>query len=127
MGNLRFMIYDLRYKIIFILILNSQFSILNSFGQTDRSLIRDGNKSFLSGAYDEAMAKYQSSLDKNPNSVAGNFNIGDVYYMQKKYDSAATHFQTASGMTTDKDTLSRVYHNLGNSYLMDKKYEESID
>jgi Ca-activated chloride channel family protein len=125
--NLRFMIYDLRFKVIIILILNSPFSILNSFGQSDRALIRDGNKSFLSGAYDEAMDRYQRSLDKNPNSVAGNFNIGDVYYKQKKYDSAATHFQTASGMTTDKDTLAKVYHNLGNSYLQQKKYEESID
>src|ERR1035437_4291730 len=119
--------YELGIRRILILLLN--FILFNTlvFGQTDRSLIRDGNKSFLSGAYDEAMAKYQSSLDKNPNSVAGNFNIADVYYMQKKYDSAATHFQPASGMTTDKDTLAKVYHNLGNSLLQDKKYEESID
>ena len=119
--------YDLRIRRIIILLFTVHCSLFTTFGQTDRALIRDGNKSFLAGSYDEAMAKYQSSLDKNPNAVAGNFNIGDVYYMQKKYDSAATHFQTASGMTTDKDTLAKVYHNLGNSYLQDKKYEESID
>src|ERR1022692_1130567 len=114
MKHLRFMIYDLRFKIIFILLFTLHSSLFTAFCQTDRSLIRDGNKSFISGAYDEALSKYQASLDKNPTSVAGNFNIGDVYYQQKKYDSAATHFQTAAGMTIDKDTLSRVYHNLGN-------------
>src|ERR1022692_640485 len=114
MKQLRITNYESGINRLTILLLN--FILFNTivFGQSDRALIRDGNKSFLSGAYDEAMAKYQSSLDKNPNSVAGNFNIGDVYYKQKKYDSAATHFQTASGMTIDKDTLSRVYHNLGN-------------
>ena len=106
------------------------FSSVN--GQTDRSWIREGNKFYDAGAkdtnqYNLAKKNYMKSLDKNQNSVEGNFNLGDVYYQQHKFDSAASHFNAAAGMTTDKSLISKAYHNMGNALLQDKKYDESIE
>ena len=36
------------------------------------------------------------------------------------------HFFQLSKQTTDKELLSKINHNLGNSYLESKKYEESV-
>jgi len=119
-------------SVLSFLVLN--FILLNSpsFGQTDRASIREGNKFYDLGSkdtnqYNLAKKNYQKSLDKNPNSVEGNFNLGDVYYQQHKYDSAASHFNAAAGMTTDKSLISKAYHNMGNALLQDKKYDESIE
>ncbi len=100
--------------------------------QSDRSFIREGNKKFQAAGDDTTKlngAKYEyfNSLNKNSNSAEANYNLGDVYYKQGHYDSAVSRFQNASGLTTDKEKLAKAYHNLGNSLLRDKKYEESID
>jgi len=47
-------------------------------------------------------------------------------YQQKKYDEAIQQFQKIADKTTDKELQSKAYHNLGNSFLESKKYEESI-
>ncbi|MGZ6416696.1 MAG: tetratricopeptide repeat protein, partial [Bacteroidia bacterium] len=67
------------------------------------------------------------ALIKNKDSYKGSFNLGDAYYNQGKYEEAANQFQLLTHRATSKDTLSKAYHNLGNSLLKSKKYQESID
>ena len=45
--------------------------------------IRQGNRNFRKGNYSEAEKDYKNSLDKKYNDKA-QFNLGDVYYQQKK-------------------------------------------
>ncbi len=116
----------------YLLIIVALMANLSVYSQTDRASIREGNKLYDLGSkdttkYNLAKQNYQKALDKNSNSVEGNFNLGDVYYQQHKFDSAASKFNAAAGMTTDKSLISKAYHNMGNALLQDKKYDESIE
>lgn len=95
--------------------------------QEEKKFIREGNKLYENKKYAEAEKSYQQSLKKNNNSYKGNFNLGDAYYQQGKYEEAAQQFQLLTHKGTSKDTLSKAYHNLGNALLKTRKYEESIN
>ena len=51
-------------------------------------LIRDGNKLYDTGNFEEASSKYDEALNKDQNSFEGGFNLGDSYYRQEKYEEA---------------------------------------
>jgi Ca-activated chloride channel family protein len=96
--------------------------------QEEKKQIRDGNKAYVAGKYKEAEDHYQKSIDLKPDNFTGGFNLGDAYYKQGKYKEAAAKFEELSKSISGNDQLSaKAYHNLGNSLLKDKKYEESIN
>lgn len=100
----------------------------NAFSQTDeQKLVREGNKKYKENKFTEAEKNYTDALGKNSNSYRGAFNLGDAYYKQGKYKEAAEQFEMLAQRKTSSDTLSKVYHNLGNSYLQQKEYEKSIN
>src|ERR1700733_11859341 len=80
--------------------------------QSERSLVRDGNKKYQSGKYSDAEIEYRKSLEKNKSSYTGTYNLGDALYKQKKYDEATSQFNNSSTLSKDKKDLSRTYHNM---------------
>ena len=48
-------------------------------------------------------------------------------YKQQKYDEATKIFQDLTATDLPKNMSAQAYHNLGNSLLQQKKYQESID
>ncbi|OFX42346.1 MAG: hypothetical protein A2046_11030 [Bacteroidetes bacterium GWA2_30_7] len=120
--------YKLKYKfhrIFLILILVT--SSFNVFSQKDKQLIRDGNKKYNNTKFDDAELSYRKAIENNPKSFDAAFNLGDALYRQGKYEEAANQFQALSNEDVDKETLSKVYHNLGNSYIQNKKLKEGIE
>lgn len=95
--------------------------------QEDKKYIKEGNELFENKKYPEAAKSYQQALKKNKGSYKANFNLGDAYYKQGKFEDAAQQFQALTHQATSKDTLSKAYHNLGNALLQSKKYEESVN
>lgn len=96
------------------------------FAQKDNKLVREGNKLYESGKFDQAEKNYRKSLEMNKENLKAAFNLGDALYKQKKYTEADSIFKGITERTDDKNLLSKIYHNLGNSLLQSKKYEESI-
>ncbi|OFX21344.1 MAG: hypothetical protein A2033_10365 [Bacteroidetes bacterium GWA2_31_9] len=103
------------------------FSFINGFSQKDKQLIRDGNKKYDNTKFDDAELSYRKAIENNPKSFDAAFNLGDALYRQGKYEEAAIQFQALSNEDVDKETLSKVYHNLGNSYIQNKKLKEGIE
>ncbi|MBB5436790.1 TolA-binding protein [Pedobacter sp. AK017] len=97
-----------------------------AFAQQEKKYIHKGNELYKQGKYTEAEASYRSSVEKAKSSVAGNFNLGDALYKQKKFDNAAQKFTEIAGSSENKQVKAQAYHNLGNSLLEAKKLEESI-
>jgi Ca-activated chloride channel family protein len=95
--------------------------------QSDKKLIREGNKSYDNKKYSDAEVSYKKSLGKNQKSYEGNFNLGDAYYKQGKYDEAAKQFETLKSQKKDKKTDAAALHNLGNTLLQSQKFQESIE
>jgi Ca-activated chloride channel family protein len=60
-------------------------------------------------------------------ALQGNFNLGDALYKQKKFDDAAQHFTDIGSSANNSAVKAGAYHNLGNTLMQSKKYQESID
>ena len=56
--------------------------------QTDRQLIREGNRLFYKQQYDKAEVMYRKAVAKNPSNPQAVYNLGCALMMQSK-DSAA--------------------------------------
>jgi Ca-activated chloride channel family protein len=94
----------------------------------ERKLIRDGNKLYLDKKFSDAEVKYKKSLGVNNNSVPGNYNLGNAYYKQGKFDEASQQYQSVFSNKDISDVQkAKAFHNLGNSMLEAKKYPESIE
>lgn len=97
------------------------------FAQKEKKDIHNGNKLYKQGDYAKAEESYRKSVEKTKESVAGNFNLGDALYKQKKFENAAQKFTEIASTSDNKAVKAQAYHNLGNSLLESKKLEESIE
>jgi Ca-activated chloride channel family protein len=96
------------------------------FGQAERKYIRQGNKEYEQKKFDQSELLYRKALDKQEDSYAGEFNLGDALYKQKKYEESARDFQRLAEDEKDPVKLSQLYHNMGNALLQSKQLEQSI-
>ncbi len=100
---------------------------LNLSAQTDKKLIESGNKYYEQKNYDKAIENYSKASTMNPLRYEGQFNEGDALYKKGEYEKAAQKYATSGMLAKDKNQVASSLHNLGNSMLQLKKYEESID
>jgi tetratricopeptide (TPR) repeat protein len=114
----------MKYLFVIILFLLGGIQL---FAQEKR-LIHKGNELYNQKKYTEAEDNYRKSVEKKGQDITGNFNLGDALYKQKKFADAAEQFnKLASSANNNKVVTAQAYHNLGNSYLENKKLQESID
>ena len=109
---------------------------INVQAQNERKFVRQGNKLFEQAlqdtskldttAFSLAETAYRKALDKRPDDLNWDFNLGDALYKQMKFKEATSKFEEIAEKSTDKIDKSRAYHNLGNSMLMQNKLDEGI-
>ena len=97
------------------------------FGQADKKYIRQGNKEYEEGVFDESEILYRKALEKQSESYTGEFNLGDALYKQEKFEDAIRSFNDLVETESDKDKLSKLYHNLGNSLLNSNRAEDAVE
>ena len=76
--------------------------------------IRQGNRFYKQGKYDDALAKYSSAQTELPDSSIINFNIGSAMYKKGDFQNAVDAF-TRALVTEDKDLEARANYNIANS------------
>ena len=113
----------MRYLLIIILLV---FVWGKSFSQKENTLLRQGNRQFEKGDYKEAEKDYRKALELNKESVKGQFNLGTAVYKNNNYEEATRIYGNMAEKKNDPEVQSKIYHNLGNSYLQSKEYEKSI-
>ncbi len=102
--------------------------ILNySHAQNYKKEIRQGTNLYMNKKYKESEVSFRKAYKLNPNSFKTSFNLGDALYKQEKLDEAEKHFIEAPTKTQNKIEQAQAYHNLGNTYLLQKKLDESIE
>jgi Ca-activated chloride channel family protein len=99
----------------------------SAFAQKERSMIRSGNEDYKKRNFSEAETKYRKSLEANPYSFPGNYNLGNALYKQNKTDEAVRFYSGSAAIGKDKKAQSDAYYNLGNANLKAEKYQESIN
>ena len=124
--------------VILFMLASSQLS-----AQTDRSEVRKGNRLFNKENYREAEVEYRKGLIKDSLSLASRYNLGNVLYKMDDMEQAQTSYSRIAdsvaksnvssinweeGRVECESTLaSDLYHNIGNTYLQQKKYAEAIE
>lgn len=99
----------------------------SSENKTERTEIRRGNKEYKSNNYVGSEIDYRKALDSNPSSLTATYNLGNSLYKQGKYSDAIKEYEKVVMSETDDKKLSEAWHNLGNSYFMEKNLPKSID
>ena len=87
------------------------------FAQGENKYIRRGNSDFEEKDFAKAEENYIRSLGKGGKTYKGLFNLGDVYYERKDFQSAGALFDSVASLQLDPDTRSKAYYNLGNTLL----------
>jgi Ca-activated chloride channel family protein len=94
--------------------------------QSERSLIREGNREYKANKFADAEVNYRKALEKNKEFHQGPFNLGDALYKQGRYGEAAQQYGIAASRIKDPGEKAEALHNLGNSLFKSQKYPESI-
>ncbi|AWO01662.1 hypothetical protein DLD77_08110 [Chitinophaga alhagiae] len=89
-------------------------------------LIRQGNSQYKKQQYADAEASYKKALERNNRSVEGNYNLGNSFYEQKRFDAARQQYANTAKLSPRKDIKADASYNIGNTFMEDKKWQESI-
>ncbi len=92
-----------------------------------RDLVREGNKLYASGSYEEAEKKYAEAESLNTELTQALFNKADALYKKGDLENAAKLFKDIAASATDKDSQSAAYHNLGNTLMKTENYSGSVN
>ncbi len=102
--------------------------------KAERKNVREGNKLYESEKYTESEIAYRKSLEVNPRSTEGIYNLGNSLYKQGKFPEAAEQYQLIAGQgekmvatPEGKARLSEVYHNMGNIFMQNKDYGKAVE
>ncbi|TBW27058.1 tetratricopeptide repeat protein [Gramella sp. KN1008] len=74
-----------------------------------------------------AEASYRKAISKDPSNLNARYNMGNLYYGKEKSVNAEQRLKEAAEIAATKEEKHRIYHNLGNSYMQQEKYQEAVD
>ena len=98
-----------------------------SMAQADRQYIRNGNKLFRSGQFDQAEVAYRKAIEKNPRNPQAHYNLGNSLMAQRKDSAAIQSLQKSTELETSKIRKAMAYHNMGVVCQQHKMYGEAIE
>ncbi len=96
------------------------------FAQSIRSSVNKGVDLYKEKKFVDSEVEFKKGLEKSPKNFQANFNLGDSYYKQGKYQAALRSYAAALSRTKNPVLKSKVYHNIGNALLKSKKIKQSI-
>ncbi|MCP4649714.1 MAG: tetratricopeptide repeat protein [PVC group bacterium] len=88
--------------------------------------IKAGNQAYEEGRYDDALVTYNDAQIESPTSPEVFFNMGTVFYRQKKYQEAIDVFQK-SMEKGDADIEAKALYNIGNSLFAQGQLREALE
>lgn len=74
-----------------------------------------------------AEAAYRQAVAKDPNNQVAKYNFGNLYYTKDKVNEAGEKYVSAEETSEDKDLKHRSAHNLGNTFMREKKYQNAVE
>lgn len=105
--------------------------LLNSvliFGQEKDKNLYNGNQSFKEKKYADAEADFRvTESKKSPKKATAGYNLGNSVYRQNQQGEAQIRYIQALEHAKTKEEKHRIYHNLGNTFMLEKKYDLAAD
>lgn len=97
-----------------------------SFAQSDRAFIRQGNRSYKSQKWAAAETQYRKAISKNGKNPQAIYNLGCALMMQQKDSMAMGQFENAAKLESSKFRRSKSYHNMGVILQNHREYAKAI-
>ena len=95
--------------------------------QSDRQLVRQGNKQFRQGNNADAEVSYRKAVEKNQRNSQANYNLGNALMMQRKDSLAITQYEKAAKLETNPLRRAQAYHNMGVICQQHQMFGEAIE
>ena len=95
--------------------------------QTDRSLIREGNRLFRTEKWAQAETLYRKALARNGQNPQAMYNLGCALMVQQKDSLAVNAYRMAGRLESNKLRRTRSYHNIGCIFQNHRQYAEAIE
>lgn len=120
--------------------------------QEDEKYVYYGNKLMRMGQYAQAAQLFQKALKENPNNITARYNLGNALFRQARelktdtakkihvprdipkdslvrmlLNEAVSYYEPITQKVSNKDTLQRTWHNIGNSHLWKEDYNSAIE
>ena len=112
-------------KIVYIVTLLNCFVL---FSQEKDKNLYNGNESFTEKKYVDAEADYRvTESKKSPKKAVAGYNLGNSIYRQNQQGEAQIKYIQALETAKTKTEKHRIYHNLGNTFMLEKKYDLAAD
>ena len=112
-------------KIVYILVLLISGML---FSQEKDKNLYNGNQSFAQKSYTNAEADYRvTESKKSPKKAVAGYNLGNSIYRQNQHGEAQIKYIQALETAKTKVEKHRIYHNLGNTFMLDKNYEAAAE
>ena len=120
----------------FFLILIVLFSTVGIAQQNDdtEKLIKEANaymnqaqEALSENDFAGAEAAYRKAIAKDPSNTTAKYNMGNLYYNSEKSGESQSRFVEANKVSESKEDRHRINHNLGNSFMKQKKYKQAVE
>ena len=99
----------------------------NAAAQTDRNLIRQGNRAFKTQKWAAAETQYRKAISKNQKNPQAIYNLGCALLMQQKDSLAMVQFGNAAQLEPNHFRRSKSYHNMGVVMQNHREYAQAIE
>ena len=112
-------------KIVYIVLLLNSVLL---FGQEKDKNLYNGNQLFKEKKYADAEADFRvTESKKSPKKATAGYNLGNSVYRQNQQGEAQIRYIQALEHAKTKEEKHRIYHNLGNTFMLEKKYDLAAD
>lgn len=95
--------------------------------QTDRNLIRQGNRAFKSQKWAVAETQYRKAISKNQKNPQAIYNLGCALMAQQKDSMAIQQFTNAAQLESNRLRRAASYHNMGVIMQNHREYAQAIE
>lgn len=113
-------------KLIFVFTI-AIFASVAVFGQNSLHNVVEGNKAYRNQEFDKASSLYRKSLEqKTEFDFQARYNLANSLYRSGDFQGARETYAGLLNDSLDNRTKSRLYHNIGNTYMQEKNYEQSV-
>jgi tetratricopeptide (TPR) repeat protein len=98
------------------------------FSQEKDKNLFSGNQSFTEKKYSDAEQEYRvTQSKKSPKKAVAGYNLGNSIYRQNQQGEAQIKYIQALETAKTKTEKHRIYHNLGNTFMLEKNYEAAVE
>lgn len=92
-----------------------------------QELLSDASINLQKEEFIEAEAKYRKAIALDPKNEVGRYNLGNAYYGKEMDETAQQRYKQAALTANSKAERHKAFHNMGNTYMNQKKYTEAVE